>query len=207
MHASDTGSGRAEFCEQGDVTDGDDRGVAAVAAGGRSTHGYFAPEQAWVATDPKDASPLARFDTGRENRGAQLPPYSLAGLAFAGANLPADALGRREGILTAQEVVHLDLEACELATLSACKTSLGVRRAGTGLASLREAFHAAGARFVLATLWEVSDVEAQKLMAGFYGCLWKDGQGPREALRGAKAVARTRGVPFRDWAGFVISGR
>ena len=172
-----------------------------------ATQGDFAPEQALAATDQKAASPLAGFDTGRENRGAQLSPYSLAGLAFAGANLPPDALGRREGILTAQEVVHLDLQACELATLSACKTSLGVRRAGAGLASLRQAFHAAGAHYVLATLWEVHDTEAQKLMTDFYGRLWKEGQAPRDALRGAKAAARARGVAFRDWAGWAISGR
>ncbi len=172
-----------------------------------ATHGYFAPESAWVATDHKDDSPLARFDVSRSNRGAQLSPYSLAGIALTGANLPADALGRREGILTAQEIVQLDLQQCELATLSACKTSLGVRRAGTGLASLRQAFHAAGARFVLATLWEVNDAEAAKLMADFYDHLWQQGESPRAALRAAKSAAKARGAAFRDWAGWALSGR
>ncbi|MFO1031186.1 MAG: CHAT domain-containing tetratricopeptide repeat protein [Planctomycetota bacterium] len=172
-----------------------------------ATHGYFAPEEVWKATDAKDESPLARFETGRENRSAQLSPYSLAGVALAGANLPADALGRREGILTAQEIVHIDLSACELATLSACKTSLGVRRAGTGLASLRHAFHAAGARYVLATLWEVNDAAADALMRDFYTRVWEGKQDPRVALRAAKKSAQERGAAFRDWAGWMISGR
>jgi CHAT domain-containing protein len=172
-----------------------------------ATHGYFAPEEVWKATDARDESPLARLDTGRENRSVRLSPYSLAGIALAGANLPPDALGRREGILTAQEIVHVDLFACELATLSACKTSLGVRRAGTGLASLRQAFHAAGARYVLATLWEVQDAAADALMRDFYTRVWDGRQDPREALRAAKVAARARGVAFRDWAGWMVSGR
>ncbi|MFO1031188.1 MAG: CHAT domain-containing tetratricopeptide repeat protein [Planctomycetota bacterium] len=172
-----------------------------------ATHGYFAPETYWKATDARDDSPLARFDVGRNDRTAQLSPFSLTGIALAGANLPADELGRREGILTAQEITRLDLTACYLATLSACNTTLGVRRGGTGLASLRQAFHAAGARFVLATLWEVDDAEAQKLMTDFYTRLWKNGEEPRSAMRAAKRAARERGAAFRDWAGWLITGR
>ncbi len=170
------------------------------------THGYFAPELAWKAAVRGDESSLARFDLGRD-RVAQLSPYSLTGIALAGASLPADELGRREGILTAQEIAHLDLSACYLTTLSACETSLGVRQAGSGLASLRQAFHAAGARFVLATLWRVDDEEAANLMTDFYSRVWKQGQDPRTALRAAKATARKRGTPYRDWGGWVLAGR
>ncbi|MFO1032403.1 MAG: CHAT domain-containing tetratricopeptide repeat protein [Planctomycetota bacterium] len=170
-----------------------------------ATHGYFAPETYWRAPDAHD-SPLAYFDAGRNDRTAQLSPFSLTGITFAGANLPPDELGRREGILTAQEITSLDLTACYLATLSACNTTLGIRRGGTGLASLRQAFHAAGARFVLATLWEVDDLEAQKLMIDFYTRLWKNGEEPRHALRSAKRASRERRAAFRDWAGWAITG-
>jgi CHAT domain-containing protein/tetratricopeptide (TPR) repeat protein len=172
-----------------------------------ATHGYFAPEQTWTAAANAGGSPLRGFDPAPQSRGAVLSPYSLAGLALAGANLPADALGRRQGILTAQEVVQLELWDCELATLSACRTALGIRRAGAGLASLRQAFHAAGARFVLATLWDVQDAAAQALMIEFYDRLWRQRHSPGQALRGAKAAARARGAAFRDWAAFVLSGR
>jgi CHAT domain-containing protein/tetratricopeptide (TPR) repeat protein len=171
-----------------------------------ATHGYFAPESAWNATDARDTT-LARFGIGRGDRIARLSPFSLTGIALAGANLPNDELGRRRGILTAQEIAGLDLSACHLATLSACDTSLGVRRGGTGLASLRQAFHVAGARFVLATLWEVGDSEAERLMADFYRLMWEGGDDPMTALNAAKRLARERGAPFRDWAGWVLTGR
>jgi len=172
-----------------------------------ATHGYFAPETFWQTAEPRDNRALARFTVGRGDRTAQLSPFSLTGIALAGANLPPDNLGRREGILTAEEIVQLDLTACHLATLSACNTSLGVRRGGTGLASLRQAFHVAGARYVLATLWKVHDAHAEALMTDFYTRFWKNGEDPRSALRAAKRAARERGVPFRDWAGWLITGR
>ena len=82
-----------------------------------------------------------------------------------------------------------------------------MRRAGTGLASLRHAFHAAGARYVLATLWEVNDAAADALMRDFYTRVWEGKQDPRVALRAAKKSAQERGAAFRDWAGWMISGR
>jgi hypothetical protein len=172
-----------------------------------ATHGYFAPESAWKATEARDETRLARFSATKKDRVGQLSPYSLCGVALAGANLPADELGRREGILTAQEIGQIDLSSCYLATLSACNTSLGIRRADAKLASLRSAFHSAGARHVLSTLWEIHDAQAQQLMADFYNRLWKQGQDPRAALRGAQQAARKRGAPFRDWAGWVLTGR
>lgn len=59
----------------------------------------------------------------------------------------------------------------------------------------------------MATLWEVNDTEAQKLMADFYGRLWRQKQDPQQALRLAKHNAKARGAAFRDWAGWVLSGR
>ena len=75
------------------------------------------------------------------------------------------------------------------------------------MASLRQAFHAAGARYVLATLWDVNDARAEQLMADFYNRLWKRKQDPHLALRDAKKALREAGAPFRDWAGWVLTGR
>jgi len=171
-----------------------------------ATHGYFAPERFWSATDTGRAA-LRRFAVGGDDRAAQLTPYSLTGLALAGANLAADPLGRREGILTAQEVAALDLSSCHLVALSACESSLGRRQAGDGLASLRDAFHVAGARFVLASLWKVSDRATEQLMRDFYTRLWRHGDTPQAALRAARKSARERRAPIREWAGFALTGR
>jgi CHAT domain-containing protein len=131
----------------------------------------------------------------------------LCGLALSGANLPPDELGRHAGILTAEEILSLDLSRCYLVTLSACDTSLGVRRAGQGYASLRAALQGAGARFVLTSLWKVGDEATMELMVDFYRRLWVQNKEPHAALWEAKTEARRKGAPFRDWAGWVLTGR
>jgi CHAT domain-containing protein/tetratricopeptide (TPR) repeat protein len=171
-----------------------------------ATHGYFAPERFWSANDTGRAA-LRRFSIGGDDRAAQLSPYSLTGLALAGANLAADEHGRREGIFTAQEAAAIDLSSCYLVTLSACESSLGRRQAGDGLASLRDAFHVAGARFVVASLWKVSDKATEQLMRDFYARLWLHGDSPQAALRAAQQAARERRAPMREWAGWVLTGR
>jgi CHAT domain-containing protein len=136
-----------------------------------------------------------------------LSPLVLTGLALSGANLPPDDLGRHAGILTAEEILSLDLSRCYLVTLSACDTSLGVRRAGQGYASLRAALQGAGARYVLTSLWKVGDEATMELMVDFYRRLWVQKKAPHVALWEAKVEARRKGAPFRDWAGWVLTGR
>lgn len=169
-----------------------------------ATHGYFASESIGSTRDQVDPTPLPV----RQRQGATgLSPLVLCGLALSGANLPPDEAGRSPGILTAEEILSLDLSGCFLATLSACDTSLGVRRAGQGYASLRAALLGAGARHVLTSLWKVADQATMELMIDFYRRLWVLKQDPHRALWDAKMEARRRGVPFRDWAGWVLSGR
>lgn len=170
-----------------------------------ATHGYFAPENVWSA-DRVGRAALSRF-AATDDRASLLTPFSLTGLVLAGANRPSDPFGRPEGLLTAQEAAALDLSACYLVTLSACESSLGVRQAGDGLASLRAAFHSAGARFVVASLWSVSDRATEQLMLDFYERLWRRGDSPVQALRAAKQAARERRAPLREWAGWVLTGR
>lgn len=65
---------------------------------------------------------------------------------MAGANLEPDRYGFIPGVMTADEILKLDLRGVELVVLSACDTNVGVRRAGQGIASLQQAVCAAGAR-------------------------------------------------------------
>ena len=117
---------------------------------------------------------------------AGLHPGLLSGLVFAGVNRPAQ-LGQDDGILTALEVAELDLSDLELVVLSSCETGLGQVAGGEGLLGLQRAFHVAGARSVVASLWNVRDEETHQLMREFYRRVWSEKPVSKvEALRQAQ---------------------
>jgi CHAT domain-containing protein/tetratricopeptide (TPR) repeat protein len=174
-----------------------------------ATHGYFAPESA--ASRLESAAAAGGASGVDEIYG--LAPSSLAGLAFAGANLARGAASGGGGVLTAEELAGLDLSTCELATLSACETSAGVRRAGQGLASLQKSLAMAGVRASLTSLWSVSDEATRELMEEFYRRLWTLGMAKERALWEAKMALRGRKqpdgsprYPLAAWAGWVLVG-
>jgi len=116
--------------------------------------------------------------------------------------------GEDNGLLQVWEIFDtLRLDA-ELVTLSGCETALGEEMGGEGLMSLTRAFHYAGARSVLASLWRVPDQSTSDLMVRFYGHL-KEGRSKAEALRLAQLeLIRLGGRaahPFR-WAAFSVFG-
>ena len=137
----------------------------------------------------------------------------LCGLAFAGANQASESGLRHPGRISADELAWCDLSRCELAVLSACETSVGIRRAGQGIASLQQALHTAGAKYALTSLWKVSDEATRVLMTEFYRRIWEKGEPFHRALRGAKRSLREARTPDgrprwgpADWAGWVLSG-
>jgi CHAT domain-containing protein len=89
-----------------------------------------------------------------------------------------------DGFLQAREVYRLRLGA-ELVVLSACQTARGRIVRGEGVQSLAQAFFHAGARSVVASLWDVEDRSTAELMAAFYRHL-VGGRPKAEALRAAK---------------------
>jgi len=133
---------------------------------------------------------------------------------------PSDAAASGEnGLLQAWEIfeqVRLD---ADLVTLSACETALGREWGGEGIVGVTRAFQYAGARSVLASLWQVGDVSTGVLMRLFYQHLHagdaKDEalrQAQVELLRSASAAAsdgRTGGLdlshPFH-WSAFQLYG-
>jgi hypothetical protein len=89
-----------------------------------------------------------------------------------------------DGLLQAREIASLPLTA-DLVTLSACDTAKGKLLGEEGNASLVQAFLLAGARSVVAALWEVEDRPTGTLMKYFYTHL-SEGMDKASALRQAK---------------------
>lgn len=171
-----------------------------------ATHGFFLkPEDSMIRR-------LLSLQRGARNR---LPPPGdnpllRAGLAFAGINTNAPFLGdidtNNDGILTALEVLKLNLIGTELVVLSACETGVGEIHAGEGVYGLRRAFQEAGVTSVLNSLWPVSDEGTRELMVGFYR-EYLSGKTTREALK-ASQLTMLKGEwnhPYY-WAAFVVVG-
>ena len=168
-----------------------------------ATHGWFAPESVSSLTDaPSDDAGGSTL----QERVSGLAPMALCGLAFSGANLGRDELGRVPGILLAEELAAVDLSRCELAVLSACETNVGLRRAGEGIQSLQSSLHAAGVRSAITSLWKVDDAATRRLMELFYNYLWVEELPRSQALWKAKLVLRSEGASLRDWSGWVLTG-
>jgi CHAT domain-containing protein/Flp pilus assembly protein TadD len=147
-----------------------------------ATHGFFADARFRSAfqVDP-DAFPSFTA----ERRGGARSPLVLSGLVFAGANRTGDEADADRGILTAEALVGLRLDRLELAVLSACNTGLG-EVGDEGVYGLQRAFHLAGCKDVIASLWAVEDESTAALMTLFYTNLWREKLTPQEALRQAQ---------------------
>jgi CHAT domain-containing protein len=108
-----------------------------------------------------------------------------------------------DGRLTVGDLYRLRLDA-DLVTLSGCETALGRVAAGDDVIGLTRGFFYAGARTVLASLWEVSDLPTAKLMLDFYRNLAT--MNKREALQRAEIETRKTWAAPKFWAAFELTG-
>jgi CHAT domain-containing protein len=119
-----------------------------------------------------------------------------------------DELGRRRpGYLRLHDIYTLKLDA-DLVVLSACDTALGREIRGEGFIGLTQGFLHAGARNLVASLWQVPDNATAELMRRFYERLLRDQRNPASALAEAQrsmAAERGRSDPY-FWGAFVIQG-
>src|SRR5207302_10895091 len=118
-------------------------------------------------------------------KGKLLNPMLRSGVALAGAQKTLRAWARGEtppadndGIVTAEEVGGLKLDATWLVVLSACDTGSGEARAGEGVMGLRRGFVQAGAQNLLMTLWPISDQTTVDIMLAFYEAALKSSNAP-----------------------------
>jgi CHAT domain-containing protein len=113
----------------------------------------------------------------------------------------------QDGFLRLQDIYNLRLPA-ELVVLSACQTALGKEIGGEGLVGLTRGFMYAGARRVVASLWQVDDAATAALMTGFYRRMVVERRTPAAALRLAQLEVLSRrqwSSPF-FWAAFTVQG-
>jgi CHAT domain-containing protein len=110
--------------------------------------------------------------------------------------------------LYAEEVLRQPLQA-ELVTISACRSAGAKSYAGEGLVGFTWAFMQAGARNVVAGLWDADDEATAELMGDFYGNL-AAGSSPATALRQAKLkLLHAKGMNQRPyyWGPFEVFTR
>jgi CHAT domain-containing protein len=119
-----------------------------------------------------------------------------------------DRSGRpQNGFLRLYDIYNLRLGS-DLVVLSACQTALGREIRGEGLIGLTRGFLYAGARRVVASLWQIDDRTSAELMRQFYERMLVQGERPAAALRAAQiAMWRTKGweAPYY-WAAFTLQG-
>jgi tetratricopeptide (TPR) repeat protein len=90
-----------------------------------------------------------------------------------------------EGQFNAIDAFSLNLEGCELVTLSGCETGLAMSGGGDEQLGLSRAFLAVGADTLVISLWPVEDDATNELMQLFYQNLLR-GESKAQALRTAQ---------------------
>ncbi len=167
-----------------------------------ATHGFFFP-------DARGEQRAARLGVAEPVFKTSDNPMLRAGLILAGGNYAWKTgkplrPGMDDGILTAYEISQMNLSGTELVVLSACETGLGDIRGNEGVYGLQRAFKIAGAKYLLMSLWQVSDRETAEFMAAFYQN-WLEKKLPiPEAFRATQREMRERFVNPFLWAGFVL---
>ena len=178
-----------------------------------ATHGFFLDSNCRpTAPSPTPTRAVGGLVSSSSRRTVDASPLVLSGLALAGANNAAKRPAADDGILTAEEVASLDITGTEWVVLSACDTGLGEIAVGEGVVGLRRAFHIAGARTVIMSLWSVEDQSARAWMRELYRARFARHLTTSDAMRTAALRVldgrRARGEsshPFY-WAGFVAVG-
>jgi CHAT domain-containing protein len=110
--------------------------------------------------------------------------------------------------LYARDLIDLPLTA-DLVTISGCRSAGARAYSGEGLVGFTWAFLQAGAKNVIAGLWDVSDASTAELMDQLYANI-AAGKTPADALRLAKLALIRSGGNFRKpyyWGPFQVYGR
>ena len=132
-----------------------------------ATHGFYSsPEQC------KELGQSSSPESATEGKIARrfTDPLQLSALVLSGGNKAGNKLDKPEedGLLSAREVVRLDLRGTEVVTLAACETGLGENTVGEGSLGLARAFLVAGAKTAFVSHWQVPLADTNALFQRFY---------------------------------------
>jgi CHAT domain-containing protein len=156
-----------------------------------ATHGYF------------KETPKNQTDNFANN------PLLNSGLMLTGSGTILDNkentyVNNTPGILTAYEVVNMNLDNTEIVVLSACETGKGQVEAGEGVYGLQRSFLIAGANCVIISLFKVNDEVTKSLMIEFYKNWLKSGD-KRAAFNQAKRTIKAKYEDFPIfWGAFIM---
>jgi CHAT domain-containing protein/tetratricopeptide (TPR) repeat protein len=178
-----------------------------------ATHGFFYADPELIDeafeenSNENETSLEFRGGTGFAVNSFVMNPNPLmrSGLVFSGANdvwTSSSNNKREDGVLTAQEVSHLDLRNTFLVVMSACETGLGDIKGSEGVYGLQRAFKMAGSQFMIMSLWQVPDAETKEFMVNFYSLLIKK-QNVKIAFQQTQEMMRKKYGPY-FWAAFVL---
>lgn len=170
-----------------------------------ATHGFF---EANVTRKADSRAVPEALQRAAEN------PLLRSGVMLAGASNSYSASYKdittwesfEDGILTAYEVMNLDLDSTELVVLSACETGLGDVKNGEGVYGLQRAFLVAGAKSIIMSLWEVSDDATRDLMIAFYK-YWLETGNKHDAFKEAQKEIKFKYKHPYFWGAFVLIER
>jgi CHAT domain-containing protein len=166
-----------------------------------ATHGYF----------KKDTEVGENGALGISMENAQENPLLRSGLLLAGASNTisgtnsVDLSSNDNGIVTAYEVMNMNLDGTDLIILSACETGLGEVKAGEGVYGLQRAFMVAGANALIMSLWKVDDAATQQLMTNFY-TIWAKTGNKQKAFKQAQIQLMAKYKDPYYWGAFVMMG-
>ncbi len=152
-----------------------------------------------------------RLQPGLEIHAHRFDPLLMSGVLLSGVNLRVTE-GEDDGLLTALEATHLDLDSAQLVVLSACDSAQGMQQAAEGTMGLVRGFQLAGARTVVGSLWKVGDEPTDAFMRDFYARWGASGSvSAAQALRAASLAMRRgelgkAGREACNWAAFVAYG-